>query len=317
MKMLNKKEIRILYLGTPEISAVVLEKMINSGYNIVGLIAQEDRERNRKKQLLPVPTKVVAEKYGVPCFQPERLNKNIEIVESLKPDLILTLAYGQLVSTTILGIPPLGCLNLHGSLLPKYRGAAPIQYALLNGDKVSGITLMEMVKEMDAGKMFYKVEVPVEEKDNYTTLTAKLADAAFRCFDEGIEDVINKVNLGEEQDPSLVTFTSKITHEDEKMNFSMKSVDIINKMRALSMAPGVYFVFNDVKYKVFDLEVGKTEITAKPGEVVSYNKNAFEIATGDGTILVKSIQKPGKKVIPFKDFFNGERETFHVGDLII
>ena len=317
MKMLNKKEIRILYLGTPEISAVVLEKMILSGYNIVGVIAQEDREKNRKKELLPVPTKVIAQKYNIECYQPVKLNKETDIVTKLQPDLILTLAYGQIVSQTILEIPQIGCLNLHGSLLPKYRGAAPIQYALLNGDKVSGITLMEMVKEMDAGRMFYKVEVPVEVKDNYTTLTNKLADAAFRCFDEGIEDIISGKNLGEVQDESLVTFTSKITHDDEKIDFSMNSIDIINKMRALTMTPGVYFIYNDVKYKIFDMDLSKTANVGKPGEVISYNKNSFEIATGDGSILIKSIQKPGKKIISFKDFFNGERETFKVGDIII
>src|SRR5574344_2487675 len=191
---IDSKKIKILWLGTPLISAIVLEKLIKAGFNIVGVVAQIDKPVGRKKEVLPVPTKAVALKYKINVYQPIKIRLDYEFVKEINPDLILTLAYGQIIPQGLLDIPKYGCLNLHGSLLPQYRGAAPMQYSLLNGDKKTGITLMEMVDKMDAGKIYLKKEVEIIDDDNYDSLVTKLEGCAYKCFDEGIQDYIDGKN---------------------------------------------------------------------------------------------------------------------------
>lgn len=315
MSNLDKKKIKILYLGTPELSAKVLEKLILSGYNIIGVVAQCDKELNRKKELIPVPTKVVANKYNIPVFQKEKIRNDFEFIKELNPDLILTLAYGQIIPHDLLIIPKLGCLNLHGSLLPKYRGAAPIQYSLLNGDSITGVTLMEMVDEMDAGKMYYKTIIKIDDNDNYTTLTDKMVDSAFECFDAGIDAVINKENLGEEQNIKEVTFTHKINRDIEKLNFNDSAKHIKNIIRALTNEPGCYFIYNNEKFKVFNAEIINSSTNA-PGQILAYDKNSLVIGTKDYPLRITKIQRQGKKILEIKDFFIGKPDLFIINDFV-
>ena len=156
-----KMDIRIVYMGTPELSAEILEGLINHGYKIAGVIAQEDKPVGRKNVIQKVPTKVVAEKYQIPVYQPHRIRLDYDFVKQINPDLIITCAYGQIVPQGLLDIPRLGCINVHGSLLPKYRGASPIQSALIHGEKETGVTIMEMIDKMDAGRMIYKKSFPL------------------------------------------------------------------------------------------------------------------------------------------------------------
>lgn len=313
---MDKKEARILYLGTPEISANVLESLLENGYNIIGVVAQEDKETDRKGRLLEVPTKKIAKKYDIPVYQFHKIKEHFDDIEKLSPDIILTMAYGRIISENILKIPSIGSYNLHGSLLPKYRGAAPIQYSLLNGDNKTGVTLMEMVKEMDAGKMFYKDEFEIEEEDNYSSLQKKISVSAFNAFDNGIQDIMDGKNLGLEQNALEVTFTSKITADLEKINFNNEANHIKNIVRALSDTPGTYFVYKNDKYKVFKVKDSKDNKPHQPGRIQKYDKNGFEIETSDGYISILSIQKPGKKMMNFKDFYNGNQNLFVIGDII-
>ena len=184
-----KKDLKIVYLGTPKISAIVLENLIINGYNIVGIVSQVDKPQGRKMIVKPTETKLIGEKYNIPVFQPVKIRDDYAFLKELEPDIILTMAYGQIIPQAVLDIPKIMPLNLHGSILPKYRGASPIQQALLNGDKTTGITLMEMVDKMDAGKMFFKKEIAIEEDDNYESLSNKLAKLAYEVFDEGIQDL--------------------------------------------------------------------------------------------------------------------------------
>ena len=201
-----KKDLKIVYLGTPKISAIVLENLIINGYNIVGIVSQVDKPQGRKMIVKPTETKLIGEKYNIPVFQPVKIRDDYAFLKELEPDIILTMAYGQIIPQAVLDIPKIMPLNLHGSILPKYRGASPIQQALLNGDKTTGITLMEMVDKMDAGKMFFKKEIAIEEDDNYESLSNKLAKLAYEVFDEGIQDLIDGKNKGEDQDENLVSF---------------------------------------------------------------------------------------------------------------
>ena len=188
---MEKKDLNLLFMGTPGISALVFEAMILDGYHFVGLVAQPDQPVGRKGLIEKVPTKVVAEKYGVPVFQPVKIRDDYSFMNNLKVDLVITLAYGQIVPQGFLDLPKYGCLNLHGSLLPKYRGASPVQTALINNEKVTGVTLMEMVKAMDAGRMYAKKEVVIEEEDNATSLFNKIALAARDLILESVPKYID------------------------------------------------------------------------------------------------------------------------------
>ena len=313
---MDKKDLRIVYLGTPEISANVLERMIEENYNIVAVVSQEDKPIGRKQIITPTPVKKVALIHNIPVFQPHKIRDDYSFLKELKPDILLTMAYGQIVPLGVLETPKIKALNLHGSLLPKYRGASPIQASLFNGDKVTGVTLMEMVEAMDAGNMFFKTECLISEDDNYDTLQLKIAEAAFVAFDEGIEKIVNENYQGEPQNLDEVSFTKKVKPEDQIINFNQKSVDVINKIRALTSEPGAYFVYKNEKIKVQKAIVVDSKENAIPGKISKYDKSAFYIETQDGTLSILTLQKPGKKVMNFKDFFNGNRDFFNVGDVV-
>ena len=313
---MDKKELRIVYLGTPEISANVLTKLIEANYNIVAVVSQEDKPIGRKQIITPTPVKNVALKHNIPVFQPHKIKDDYEFLKELKPDILLTMAYGQIVPLGVLETPKIKSLNLHGSLLPKYRGASPIQASLFNGDKVSGVTLMEMVEAMDAGNMFYKVSIEITDDDNYDTLQQKIAEAAYVAFDLGIEKIIKENYEGEKQNLDEVSITKKIKPEDQLINFNEKSVDIINKIRALTSEPGAYFLYKNEKIKIQKAVLVDLKDNSSPGRISNYDKNAFYVETLDGVLSILKLQKPGKKAMEFKSFFNGNREFFNVGDII-
>ncbi len=313
---MNKKEIRIIYLGTPEISARVLENLIANNYNIVAVISQEDKPVGRKQVITATPVKKVALEHAIPVFQPHKIRENYSFLDDLKPDILLTMAYGQLIPVEVLQMAKIKALNLHGSLLPKYRGASPIQASLFNGDKETGVTLMEMVEKMDAGNMFYKTIINIDPNDNYDSLCEKISIAAFDAFDKGIENIINNNYQGEAQNESDVSITKKIKPEDQLISFNSKSCDIINKIRALTFEPGAYFIYKSEKIKIQKAILYKNQINTTPGKIFAYDKNNFLVETSDGIVSILMLQKPGKKSMPFKDFYNGNREMFKVGEIL-
>ena len=301
MKKLN--EYRIVFMGTPEIAARVFENLINFGLNFVGLIAQEDKPVGRKGILEPVATKVVAQKYNIPVFQPHRIRKEYEFLYDLKPDLILTMAYGQIVPQAVLDVPPYGCLNLHGSLLPKYRGAAPIQRALINGDKTTGITLMEMIDKMDAGRMYAKEEVTIDD-DNYSSLCLKLIDAATKVVQDNLYDYFNHKLVGIVQDESEVTFADKILPSDEKLDINLDCEQFINFVNGLSFEPGGYVYINDKKLKILKAH----KVLSHLGELGQLSiKKEVVLSLVDGDIVLDVVQLEGKKRMDGKSFANGNR----------
>ena len=313
---MDKKDLRIVYLGTPKISAIVLENLIKNGYKIVAIVSQEDKPQGRKMVLTKTETKIIGDKYGIPVFQPHKIRESYDFLYDLKPDILLTMAYGQIIPQVVLDIPKYFSLNLHGSILPKYRGASPIQAAILNGDKSTGITLMEMVDKMDAGRMFYKKEIEIKDEDNYETLSLKLANLAYETFDEGIQDVIDGKNKGVEQDENLVTFTKKIKPEESLLNFYETSENIVNKIRAFYPDPGTYFVYKNEKYRVSKAKAVRIESDKECGTVLEYDKKNFLIKTKNGAISIECLQKPGKKMMDFKSFFNGNQNLFILNDKI-
>lgn len=308
---MDKKDLRIVFMGTPDISAYVLEAMINDGYNILGVVAQPDRPVGRKGQLEKVPTKVVAEKYNIPVFQPIKIRKDYRFIEDINPDVIITLAYGQIVPEGLLQIPKYGCLNLHGSSLPKYRGAAPIQYALINGDKKTGMSLMEMVQEMDAGRVYAVKEVEISDEDNATSLFKKMGEAAKELILEKLPDYIDNKLFGVPQNKELVSFCPTIKPEQEKLSLEYSVDQMFGWIRGLSDQPGAYLLLDGQKFKIYRAAIHNRNIVDIPGTIIQADKNGLILQCLDGQLALLEVQKEGKKRMDFKSFLNGNHDLLN------
>ena len=304
---MEKKDLHLLFMGTPQISADVFEAMIQDGYHFVGLVCQPDHPVGRKGIIEKCPTKLIAEKYDIPVFQPVKIRDDYSFMNNLKVDLVITLAYGQIVPQGFLDIPPYGCLNLHGSLLPKLRGASPIQTALINNEKVTGVTLMEMVKAMDAGKMYGKKEVIITDDDNSTSLFKKIGEAARDLVLELLPKYINGEIKGEEQNEEEVTFCSLIKPEQEKIDLSKDIKDIYGLIRGLSDEPGAYLYLNDQKVKIFKASIANDVVNAEVGTIVEADKRGLLIQLNNGQLAILELQKEGKKRMDYRSFINGNQ----------
>ncbi len=304
---MEKNDLKLVFMGTPEISAYVFEKMILDGYHFVGLVAQPDHPVGRKGIVEKVPTKVIAEKYNIPVFQPEKIRLDYSFIDEIKPDLVITLAYGQIVPEGFLNKVPMGCLNLHGSLLPKYRGASPVQSVLINNESITGVTLMEMVKAMDAGRMYAKKEIKISDEDNATSLFNKVKEAASELVLESLPKYINGELKGEEQDENEVSFCSTIKPEQEKLDLSLSAKQIVGWIRGLSDEPGAYLYLNNLKLKIYKAKVVDNSITAEVGTIVKADKTGLYMQAKDGVISLLEIQKEGKKRMDYRSFLNGNQ----------
>ena len=304
---MEKQDLKLLFMGTPDISAYVFEKMIEDGYHFVGLVSQPDHPVGRKGIIEKVPTKVIAEKYNIPVFQPVKIRDDFAFIDDVKPDLVITLAYGQIVPQAFLDKVPMGCLNLHGSLLPKYRGASPIQTALINNEKITGVTLMEMVKAMDAGRMYAKKDVLIEEDDNATSLFNKIKIAASELVLEALPKYINGELVGEIQNEGEVSFCSTIKPEQEKLDLGLTAQQIVGWIRGLSDEPGAYLYLNNLKLKIYKAKVINNLANHEIGEIVQADKNGLAFQAKDGQIAILELQKEGKKRMDYKSFINGNQ----------
>lgn len=309
---------RIVFMGTPEIASYILEGLISNGYNIVGVVSQEDKRVGRKGILTPPPVKVVATNYNIPVYQVHRIRDEYSFMKEINPDLIITCAYGQIVPQGLLDIPKLGNINVHGSLLPKYRGASPIQQALINGDKETGVTIMEMIYQMDAGRMYAVEKVEVLEDDNYSSLYHKIKEAGLSCLlkmlPSHIESKTLGLDIGEEQDESLVTKCSKISKEDEHLSLEYSKDEFVNWVRGLSDTPGGYVLLDNQIFKILKAKIHSSLIEGKVGEIVQADKNGLILQLKDGQISLLEVQKQGKSKTDYKSFVNGNRDL--VGKVI-
>lgn len=301
------KEKRIIFLGTPEIAAEGLEALILNGFNIVGVISQPDaKSKNRSSELIPSPVSKVALKYGIPLHRPIKLNKDYEFIKDKDPDLLLTYAYGQILSTNVLSLSKYPPLNVHASKLPKLRGASPIQSSLLNGDKMTAIDLMEMVKEMDAGRIFYSEDIEILDDDNFTSLSKKVSEVAKRVLIEQLPLYFDNKLIGVTQNNQEATFCHYINNNDEFIESSFDINIIHNMIRAFSMKPGAYVKIKETneKIKIFKASVIPSKDNIEIGKII-INKDKFLIRVSNGYIIPNLVQKEGKKVMDYKNFING------------
>lgn len=311
---------KIVFMGTPKFAVPVLEMLIEK-YGVDLVITQPDKKVGRKKVLTAPPVKILAEEKGIRVLQPEKISGDEDVLAELKelnPDIIITAAYGQLVPETILEIPKYKCINVHGSLLPKLRGGAPIQYSILEDHRKTGITIMYMVKKLDAGDMISKVEVDILDSDNYESLHDKLSIAGRDLLKETLPNIFTGNIAPEKQDDSLATFARNILREDEKIDWNKSARQIFNQIRALDPTPGAFTYLDENVLKIWNSEVVDLEenfSSKKVGTIIKQDKKHIYLLCGENTVLkVKELQISGKKRMPVVNFLSNKKD--YVGTIL-
>lgn len=294
---------RIVFMGTPDFSVPIL-KALNEKYEIALVVSQPNRVK-KKGVLLDTPVAACAKELNLELFQPTAIKEDYQKILDMNADVLVTAAYGQYVPTKILNSFK-KCLNVHASLLPKHRGGAPIQRCLINGDSKTGVAIMEMVKRLDAGKVYAMKEYEILEDDNNTSLFNKLSIIGRDLLIDSIEDIYNDKNLGIPQNDDEATFSSNILPSEEVISLNNKSKDIVNLIRGLSYEPGAYLLINDIKLKVFKARSVEYDGDEPCGYVLSTKKQIL-LKTLDGAIELLEVLYPGKKILSGKDFSNGQK----------
>lgn len=301
-------------MGTPDLAATVLKGIIADGsYDILAVVTQPDRAVGRKKEVKMPPVKEVALEHNLPVYQPEKLSGSQEMsdIMALGADGIVTAAFGQFLPGKLLDSVDFA-VNVHGSLLPKYRGGAPIQYAIINGDKEAGITIMEMVRQMDAGDMIAKAAIPITDEDNLGTMFEKLAILGRDLLLKTLPDYIAGNIEPEPQDETQVTFSPNISSEEECIDWTKSNQEIFNLIRGLNPWPIAHTLWNGKRFKIYEGE--RVDGQGQPGYIIEKTKKTLVVATGNGALSLKRVQPFGKPQMAISDFLNGLGRDLEVGD---
>jgi methionyl-tRNA formyltransferase len=296
----------IIFMGTPDFSTTVLEMLI-AEHNVIAVVTQPDRPVGRKKKMTPPPVKEIAVKHGLPVYQPEKLTQSEELEQliALDSDLIVTAAFGQLLPEKLLEAPKLGAINVHASLLPKYRGGAPIHQAIIDGEKQTGITIMYMAKKLDAGDIIAQRAIDIEQQDDVGTMHDKLSFLGADLLKETLPSIINGTNNRQPQDDSKATFASNISRDDEKIDWQQPAEAIYNHIRGLSPWPVAYTIMDDANMKLYAAHI-VTNKDGKPGEIIETTKKAIIVGTGShDAIALTDIQVAGKKRMLAANYLSG------------
>lgn len=304
---------KIIFMGTPNFAIPSLEAL-NEKYEVVLVVSQPAKPEGRKGILKNPPVALKALELGIQLFQPEHIKNEYEYFKNIKADMIVTAAYGQFIPTKILNLYK-KCINVHGSLLPHHRGGAPIQRAIINGDNKTGVTIMEMVKKMDAGRMYASSEIPILDSDNNSSLFEKLAILGKNLLMENIEDIYNGKNEGIMQNEEEATISPNIAPEEEKINFNIDARKVFNLIRGLSDEPGAYCEYNGQRIKIYKSSIEKNDSDASPGTIINIKKSLIVKCKTDA-ISILELQIPGKKRMNVKDFLNGQK-LLNLNDIII
>ena len=307
---------RVVFMGTPDFSVPVLKQLINDGYTIAAVVTQPDRPKGRKKILTPPPVKVEAEKHNIQVIQPTKIRDRTEVdkISSLKPDLIITAAFGQILPSELLAIPKFGSINVHASLLPELRGGAPIHYAIVQGKKKTGVTIMYMVEKLDAGDILTQVEVPIDETDHVGTLHDKLSVAGSKLLSNTIPQLLEGKIEPIMQKDEEATFAYNIKREQEKIEWNKAGEDVYNHIRGLHPWPVAYTTLNGQVVKIWWGEKSPDIAHYEPGIVCEIEPDGFIVSTGNATgIKITSLQLSGKKRMSGEEFLRGAGVNLEVG----
>ena len=299
------KDLKVVFMGTPDFAVPILEKLITDT-EVLLVVTQPDKVRGRNNKISFSPIKEIAVKNNIEVFQPEKIKQDYQTIIDKNPDIIITAAYGQIIPEELLFFTKYKAINVHASLLPKYRGGAPINRAIENGEKYLGITIMYMDKLMDNGDMISQRKIELKEEDNFDTMNKKLSILGRDLLMDTLPSIINSTNERIKQKEEDVTIIKLLNKEELLIDFNNDFVSVFNKIRSLDSVLGAYTFLNNKKYKLYDVRLGKNVID-EIGKVVDI-KDYLEIACKNGTIKVYSIQEEGKKKMNIKDFFNGHKK---------
>lgn len=297
---------KVIFLGTPYIARVVLEEIFKlNDINIVAVFTQPDREYNRQKQTVYSEVKQFCMQNNIQYFQPENINSEYELIKEFNPDLIVTCAYGQFISQKILSIPLYQCVNFHASLLPRWRGGAPIHKAIIAGDKKTGITLMYMDQKMDAGNIIKSYPIKIDFTDTYSIVYQKLCATIPLIVANDFKMLFDKNLKSKKQDESLVTYAFNLKKEDTIINFDDQAINIYNLIRGLNNKPVAKINFKNQLIKIYESQITNQQSNSIPGKIVNLSKDGIFVATQDYDIVLKVIQLPSKKINHMKELING------------
>ena len=305
---------KLIFMGTPDFSATVLKGLLESDqYEVLAVVTQPDRAVGRKKEIRMTPVKEVALSYGLPIYQPEKLSGSpeMEAIMNLGADGIVTAAFGQFLPSKLLASMDFA-VNVHASLLPKHRGGAPIHYALIQGDEEAGVTIMEMVKEMDAGDMISRRSIPITDEDNVGTLFEKLAIVGRDLLLDPLPAYLAGDIQPEAQDPSQVTFSPNIRPEEERLDWTKTNRQLFNQIRGMNPWPVAHTLWQGGRFKIYEAELADGD--GQPGEILEIGKRQLLVATGEGALALKTVQPAGKPKMTISDFLNGAGRNLAVGD---
>ena len=299
------KDLKVVFMGTPDFAVPILEKLITDT-EVLLVVTQPDKVRGRNNKISFSPIKEIAVKNNIEVFQPEKIKQDYQTIIDKNPDIIITAAYGQIIPEELLFFTKYKAINVHASLLPKYRGGAPINRAIENGEKYLGITIMYMDKLMDNGDMISQRKIELKEEDNFDTMNEKLSILGRDLLMDTLPSVLSGTNEREKQKEEDVTIIKLLKKEELLIDFNKDAISVYNKIRSLDSVPGAYAFLNNKKYKLFDVRVGSEKLDAV-SKIIDI-KDYLEIACKNGTIKIYSIQEEGKKKMSIKDFFNGHKK---------
>ena len=308
------EKLRIVYMGTPEFSVEPL-KRLNEIYDVVMVVTQPDKKIGRKQEIMFSPVKKYAIENNIEVFQPVKIREDYKEVLDKNPDVIITCAYGQIIPKEILDYPRYRCINIHASLLPKYRGGAPIHHSIINGDEYTGISIMYMDEKMDSGDVLYQKAIRIEDNDNVGTMFEKLSALGADMIIDSLPKIISGEIKPIKQNESEVTYAFNISKEDEKIDFNNSSKDIFNKIRGLNPFPVGYSLLDGKRVKIFSSKIGNSNKEGQFGEIINVYKDGIGIKTKDGEIILLEIQIEGKKRTSVKDYLNGLNKDDLIGKI--
>ncbi len=306
------KDIKVIFMGTPIFASIILDELIKK-YNVIMVVCQPDREKDRKGNIIYSPCKKLAIENNIQVFQPLKIRDEYQKILDMNPDIIITAAYGQIIPDIVLNYPKYGAINVHGSLLPKLRGGAPIHHAIINGDKEIGVTIMYMDKRMDAGDIISQRAIPLTIDMNLDIAYEKLAIIGRDLLIETIPSIINGTNNRIHQNENEVTFGYNITKEEEKINFDDTSMNVYNKIRGLSSVPGAYAIINNKRMKVYSSTISDIKSKNLPGVIEDIRNDGIYVNTKDYIIKLTDIKLEGKKRCMVHEFINGIKKEDYIG----
>lgn len=300
---------KIVFMGTSDFAIPALQKIIQSDNTLVGIVTKPDRPRGRGGQISPTPVKKIALDYNIPLMETPRIKAPDSIlqVQNMKPDLIVVVSFGQIIPADLLFFPPAGTINLHPSLLPHYRGPAPIQRVLMAGEEKTGVTAMYLDEGLDTGDIILQKEVNIPAVCDYGGLEKLLAEAGADLLIETIDLIGSGTVPRKTQDEAEATYAPLITVEDEKIDWSRSAWEITNRVRGLSPSPGAYASFNQTRFKIYQVRVLNTTESGEPGQIKEITSEGLAVYTGQGIVELLEVQRQGKKRMPCKAFLQGFR----------